>query len=203
MISMNTLSLQTLTAKGEFCEFSVHDVPVAVDDEQFVLMAKPGSPILLNKFIVSCTDIPNVHEGTVLVDAKGKEYVVSFKRGFAAMDAERNVIKINEIGDYIITDTVSLSSISTCRQRLIYKYKDMQFQLKDFVGLSDGKAIIKENYTPIDLNEIQQYAGLTYNSKSVFLGDSIDGNIVVMHMGRICMDCGGYFVDLADMQIIK
>lgn len=200
---MNTLSLQTLTAKGESCEFSVHDVPVTIDDEQFVLMAKPGSPIMLNKFIVSCTDMPNVHEGTILMDSKGKEYIVSFKRGFAAMDAQRNVIKISDIGDYTVTNSVSLSSISTCRQRLIYKYKDIQFQLKDFVGLSDGKAIIKENYTPIVLDEVQQYAGLTYNNKSVFLGDVIDGHKVVMHMGRICMDCGGYFVDLADMQIIK
>lgn len=200
---MNTLSLQALTSDGKACRFSVCDVPVVIDDEQFVLMARPGSPILLTHSIVSCTDIPNISEGTVLTDSSGKEYTVSFKRGFAAMDKQRNVVKINEIGEYRVTNTVSLSSISTCRQRLIYKYGDIQFQLKDFVGIIDGKAVIKENYTAIDVSEIQQYAGLTYMGKNVFLGDMIDGNKVTMHAGRICIDYEEYFIDLADMQIIK
>lgn len=200
---MNTLSLQALTIKGVACKFSIYDVPVAIDDEQFILMAKPGSPILRTQTIVSCTDIPNVCEGTILTDNNGVDYVVSFKRGFAAMDAQRAVVKISDIVGCHISGSIDLSTIALCRQRLIYRYKDLQFQLKDFVGISDGKAIIKESHTPIELSNVQQYAGLTYNGKNVFFGDYIDGFKVVMHKGRICMDCGDHYVDIADMQVLK
>lgn len=163
-------------------------------------MAKPGSPILLADTVVSCTDIPNVCEGSVLQDINGVKYSVSFKRGFAAMTDDRNVFKLHDLPSYIVLGVVNLPM---CRHRLIYRYGDMQFRLRDFVGIVNGKVVVKESYTPIDLSKVQQYAGLKYNDNNVFLGDRIDGHLVTMHSGRVCLDCGGYFVDLADKQVIE
>lgn len=199
----NTMSLKAQTLNGKAYEFSVYDVPVVIDDEQFILMAKPGSPILLTGTIVSCSDVPNVCEGSILTDRNGVSYVVSFKRGFAAMDAQRNVYKICDIDGLTVTGLMDLSSISLCRQRLIYKCGNNQFQLKDFIGISKGNVIIKEGYASIDISEIQQYAGLTYDGKNVFFGDIIDGSTVVMHAGRVCMFDGVNYIDMTDMQQIK
>lgn len=199
----NTLSLKALTTKQEEYTFDIQDIPVMMDEAQFVLMARPGSPILLADTVVTGSDIPGIFEGTTLKDEQGQDYLVSFKRGFAAMGSMSGVRKMSEVGNYTITGYKSVESISLCRQRILFKYNDIQFQFRDFVGIINGNPIIKESYTPIDPAKLRQYAGLTYNGKPVFLGDIIDGCTVTMHNGRICIDKGDYFIDLADNAIME
>ena len=200
---MNTLSLKALDRNGREYVFNICDIPVMIDDSQFVLMAKPGSPILIADTVVAGSDIPGVYEGTLIEDSEGASHLVSFKRGFAAMGSNSGVHKLSELGPFKVIGQKDTASISLCRQRILYRYNELQFQFKDFVGIVRGVPVIKESYTAIDLRRLQQYAGLTYNGKSVFLGDIIDGCKVIMHKGRICIDKGGYFIDLADNAIME
>ena len=202
-MTVSNLSAKTLT--GEYYTFSLADVPVMLDDIQFVLMAKPNSPILLIDTVITGMDIDGLFEGSIISDGSD-EYVVSFKRGFAAMRADRTVRKLTDFASYTNTGkfvTKDHAVQSLCRQRILYKANGMQFQIKDIIGTRDGKLVIRENYTSVDTESIQQYAGISHNGKKVFLGDEIDGSAVRMYMGRICIIKENKIFDLADNTFIE
>lgn len=202
-----TTNLRARDARGHYHEFTLNDVPVLVDESSFVLMAKPGSPILLMESLTSGADIKGVYEGTVIADENGAEYVMSYKRGFAAMDSNRNVKKLSDLSSYKVcrrkVDIHKVSKAVLCRQRLLYLYHGIQFQFRDFVGIVNGMPIIKESYTPIDIDQVQQYSGLSYEGIRIYLGDSLNGGIVQMYKGRVCLLKDGKYLDLADNTYIE
>lgn len=199
---MSVLNLGCLTTEGKHYDFSVLDVPVLIDDSRFVLLNKPGTPILLVNTIVSGADIPNIYEGSVIV-SDGVEYTVSYKRGFAAMDKHRNVRKLSDLPTYVKVGQLYRFPDRTCRQRLLYKSGNTQIHIKDFVGVDNGKIIVREGYAKIDPESLQLYAGLSINNSKVFLGDTTSsGNKVVMHKGRICVKSDKY-EDLVDGEVIN
>ena len=202
---MTTLNLNAETLTGDRYVFSLNDVPVMLDDTQFVLMAKPNSPILLINTVITGMDIDGLFEGSIISDGKD-EYVVSFKRGFAAMRADRTVKKLTEFPMILNTGTFAEKEHAArpmCRQRILYKTNDMQFQIKDLIGIMDNNLVIRENYTKVCVEDIQQYAGISYNGNKVFFGDIIEGSPVHMYKGRICIMKDGKHFDLADNTFIE
>ena len=199
---MNVLNLRACTLTNKYYTFSIKDIPVLVDDNNFILMARPGSPILRFDTIGSLTDIPDIGEGTVLVGENNDVYTISFKRGFAAMSSDRQISKLHELSNYTITAEAPHFVGIANRQRLLFKYNNLQFQIKDIVGAIDGKAIVKREHTLVAVDKVQQYAGLTFNNTRVFLGDVIDGGIVTMYKGRVCLHKNNRYIDLTDMQEI-
>ena len=198
-------TIMNLSAKdthGHYHQFSLADVPVLIDESSFVLMAKPGSPILTLESLVCGSDMDGIYEGSILSDSEGNEYVTSFKRGFAAMNVDRQVKKLCDIDGLTICkrrlDVAHSSNFLLCRQRLLYLYDGIQFQFKDFIGIVNGMPVIKESYTPVDMNKVKQYSGLSYNNQRVYLGDEINGGIVTMHKGRICLYKDDKYIDLTD-----
>lgn len=202
-----TMNLSAKDTHGHYHQFSLADVPVLIDEASFVLMAKPGSPILLLESLVCGSDIEDIYEGSIVSDSEGNEYVMSFKRGFAAMNSNREVKKLSEIDGLTVCkrrlDVSHSSNFLLCRQRLLYLYDGIQFQFKDFIGIVNGMPVIKESYTPIDISRVKQYSGLSYNNQRVYLGDEIQGGIATMHKGRICLYKDGKYIDLTDgMEVV-
>ena len=197
----NYSTLRALSTKDEPVIFDISDVPMMMDEEHFVLVRREGSPILRVDTVVLGTDIEGVFEGSRIVDNQGKEYTVSYKRGFAAMDASRKIFKLNSIAPFIYKE-VNISATLSCRARIIFKCDDRFFQLRDVVGEKDGFMIIKNNYSLIDPNNIQQFAGMSNNNQRLFLGDNLYSGTVCMRYGRICLYDGNKYVDLVDGEVI-
>lgn len=196
---MNVLNLRALTLNNQYYTFNVTDIPVLINEHHFILMRRKNSPILQLDSITSMTDIRNVGEGTVIKDTSGIDYVISFKRGFAAMNSKHEVRKIGDISNYTICYKRSNTSLLSCRQRLLFKYDDIQFQLKDFIGFIGDKGVIKKNHSLVPIDQIKQYAGITYEGSSVFFGDVINDCPVTLYKGRICLQHGeDTFIDLVD-----
>ena len=199
---MNVQNLRALTLTGKTYTFSIKDVPVLIDeDDTFILMRRENSPILRFNTITSLTDISSIGVGTVLTDAT-RTYVVSFKRGFAAVDSEHNVYKLNTLHDYTIDNTDTYNT-GCYNQRLLFKYDDLQFQIKDIVGMIHNYAIVKRNHTLVDMSLVQQYAGITYENNKVFFGDIINDGVVTLYQGRVCIRCGSTYYDMTDNQVIE
>ena len=193
---MNILKLKAETTAGDDFIFTVLDIPVLIDNNKVVLMNKPGSPILLYNTISVMSDIEGVGEGTVIED--NGTYTVSFKRGFAAVNNDKEVRKLGDFNTLTINTTKNVQNL--CRYKILFKSGDIQFQIKDIVGLSAGKCICKRSYNIFELDTIQQYAGITYEDKRIFLGDTIDGNEVSMFKGRICLIIDNKHIDITDGQ---
>ena len=197
----NYSNLRATTTEGKSYSFDIRAVPTVIDTDRFILMHKVGSPILLTDTICLGADINGVYEGTVLRDANGIEYTVSYKRGFAAMDSNRVAHKLHDITPFTVLGENGNISTS-CRARVLYKYEDIYFQITDILGVVEDKIIIKNNRVAINFDLVKQFAGLKVDNKRVFLGDEIDDGIVVMHLGRICLYANNKYIDLADKEEI-
>lgn len=192
-----TNALCAKTSNGALYRFSLSDVPVCIDEHHFALLNKENSPLLLINTLVAGMDIPDLYEGTI-IKSDNKLYTISFKRGFAAMDNFRNVFKLSDISTPYTIEGEVASFEGLCRQRISYRHKDTNFQIKDIIGIVNGNLIIKEYYTRIPLNEVQQFAGTSYKGSKVYFGDKLDGGTVVMHKGRVCIYDGATYLDIVD-----
>lgn len=192
-----TNALCAKTCKGIPYRFSLSDVPVCIDEHHFALLNKENSPLLLTDTIVAGMDIPDLYEGTI-IRSGGVLYTISFKRGFAAMDENRNVFKLSELpSPYTIEGEVT-SFEGLCRQRLTFRYKGINFQIKDIIGVVHDNLVIKEYHTCIPLKEVQQFAGTSYKGNKVFFGDKVEAGTIVLHKGRVCIYNGATYIDIVD-----
>lgn len=199
MNNFNKLCANSLS--GERVVFSITDVPVAADTDNFILMRRDHTPILVTSSVVVGSDIDGVFEGTRIADKDGNLYNVSFQRGFAAMDKNRNVFKLHKLAPFtIVGDNYDLSTC--CRARLIYKHDNVIFRLTDIVGVVEDKVVIKNKYLDVNFTDVQQFAGLAVDGNKVFLGDTLPVGKVCMHYGRICVYNNGIYTDLVDGEVI-
>ena len=199
---MNVSNLGCLTTNGDHFDFSVLDVPVLIDDSRFVLFKRPGTPILLLNTVVAGADIENIYEGSVIV-SDGVEYTITYKRGFAAMDKDRNVVKLSHLPSFVKVGQLYRFSKYVCRQRLLYRAGEAQINFKDFIGTFGDDIIVREGYTFLKPDQLRLYAGLSINKNKIFLGDTLgDGSIVKMHKGRICAFKNNQYTDLVDNEVI-
>ena len=49
------------------------------------------------------------------------------------------------------------------------------------------------------VNKIKQYAGIKCNGKDIYFGDKIDGDVVTLNKGRICIRRGTEIKDIYDL----
>ena len=193
----NYTPLRAQTVSGEYNEFDLTAAPTIIDNEKFVLMLQEGSPVMYTNTVCAGSDIPDVFEGVIIKGNDNKEYTVSYRRGFAAMDESRHVYKLHKLAPFIVLDKPATVS-SFCRARLSYKYANITFQFKDIVGAIQNDILVQNKHTPIVLPDIKQAAGVTHNGARVFFGDTIDGKCITMHLGRVCLYDGSSYVDITD-----
>ena len=148
-------TLKATTVEGENYLFSIRDVPVWIDNNRVALFHKPNSPLLLGNTIRACTDDNSLWEGSRIQTEDSDIYTISYKRGFAAMNFQRKVLKLSELPPYIIVkDNEELSPIH--RQKLLFSYNDIRFQLRDLVGIVDGQVVVREGHTQLDISKVKQ-----------------------------------------------
>lgn len=186
------------TSDNSWYWFTIDKVPTPVRDGQIVLLTAPNSPILRPDTLRRCSDVDNLGEGDVL-QINGERYVICYERGFYAISENYRCLSMCDLGNYkVLGDYTELDfPISVAlRNKVLYKYKDSVFRLKDICGLYDTGIVVRGMKLPVPIEEIHQECCITYKGQRVFLGDVFDEGTVVLHNGRVCLNKGNNFVDI-------
>lgn len=175
------------------------DIPVMMFEDKFVLMNKPGSPILRADTIMRGEPFYNVYEGDV-IEADGDIWLVCYERGFYAINENyviRFLYKFNDIKFIDRHDNVTGLPTVTFKKKFLFKIKDQVFVLNDIVGAYSGDCIFRTYSEPVKVETIQQDCGLRYNGNLMFLGDTVDGSTVELYGGRVVIHKDGQKLDLS------
>jgi len=187
---MNSYNLRAMSTMNEPVIFSVTEIPVRISDDEFILALRKDSPILRLSTIVRGADSHDLFEGDT-IRIGDVCYKISYSCGFVAISDDKQIIQLNELGDY----TRESYGIYGNRS-LAYKVREELICLSNIIGAYDGFAIINKFKDKTDPSEFQQDAGLTLDKKRLFFGDIYKGGLLVMKNGRPCIEVDGEFVDI-------
>lgn len=197
---MNYFIMKARTLSDEWYEFSLADIPTLQNREQFVLMSKPGAPILSNQRLLRGDREFGVFEGDV-VKALGRLWLICYERGFHAINTDYSIKHLYQLGEFdkvgYCTEFMGLPPI-TFKRRFLFKYKEQIFRLEDIVGAYDGKLLLRSVSAPVDASEIQQDCGVRCGGPLLYLGDEVKESSIRLAGGRIVIDGGnGKLIDIA------
>lgn len=220
---MLNYAFKALSKSGkEMVIFKLEDGPCPIDSNYFMLAGRPGTPLLRYDSIMMGSDLNGVFSGDI-VEYKGKEYCVSYNRGFAlrSMDGDE-IIRFHQL---------DINSMKVIGHELLdnrgfyfenikpkFKYIDSEYAkakrlksneimwgFKSFFGTIDNKLIVNVYGVKllIPCNSIQQYTGFSYQGKPVYFNDSIKGSPVYMKSGRVYITQDGMRMDLRLSGVIR
>lgn len=188
---MNSYNLRAFSTKGEPRVFTIRDIPTRITRDLFILSLVPNSPILRMDTITRGTDILDLFEGDALL-VNGKEYRISYLRGFVAISEDKEMIQIRDLKDYQIIKQSQKPSKS-----MLFKFRGQVLNISNIIGAYGGYAVINNIKDRVDPGEIQQDAGFTINKKRIFYGDLFEGYPVIMKDGRPSIKVGDKVYDIS------
>lgn len=198
---MNYFILRARTICGsKWYQFDIRDVPVLIDDDgTFILLGKKRSPKLSMTEVHYGDSEYGVFEGDIIKTADGREFLISYSAGFAAIDADGIKHNLYCIGDFeVICDYTqhplgAKFQLNTVHQ---YKYRDIRFSMRDILCGSGGFLSIRQSDELIDLSEVRQSARMRIDNEKIFLGDIFDGERVTIAGGRVAVTSGSGYYDI-------
>lgn len=191
--------MKARTRNNKWLSFTLDDLPVPFNETEFVLLKRPGTPILDIKSIRRGVKKYGLFEGDVIL-MDGEKWLVCYERGFYVINSNYVVKYFYQLKNYkvigtcdTIKDVVSISF----KSKHFFMYKDNIFYLANISGAYDGKLLIRSIEEPIDTKQVNQECCLVYNGKKLFLGMLIDGKYPVkLRGGRITIKKNGQIIDL-------
>lgn len=192
--------MKALTRDEEWYNFTIKDVPTTFNEEEFVLLNKPGSPRLQLKSIKRGDPETGLFEGDI-ISMDGSLWVVCYERGFYAINDDYVTQHLYLLKDYtLIGDYFTRGfpvSINT-RNKHLFKYNNVIFRIEDIVGAYRTDSIILRTCKlPVPITDIKQESCMTMNGKRLFLGDAYEDSTVELYGGRIAIKKDNIFIDLA------
>lgn len=187
---MHYFMMKALTHDNVWYKFSMLDVPTTFNEDEFVLLNKPGSPIMQLKSIKRGDPETGLFEGDIIT-MEGCEWVICYERGFYAINADYVTRHLYQLSDYKITGDYFTDgfpvSINT-RNKHLFKYKNIIFRIEDIIGsYKTGTIILRTCKHPVPISDIKQESCMSFNNKRLFLGDYIQGKPVELIGGRIAV----------------
>lgn len=203
---MRYFMMKALTRDGDWYSFTLHDIPTTFNDEEFVLLNKPGSPRLQLKSIKRGDPETGLFEGDI-ISMNGYLWVVCYERGFYAINEDYVTQHLYLLKDYtLIGDYFTRGfpvSINT-RNKHLFKYNNVIFRVEDIVGAYKADSIILRTCKlPVPVCDIQQESCMTLKGKRLFLGDTYEGATVELYGGRIAVCKNGEYIDVATGGILN
>ncbi len=83
----NYFQMKARTTKGDWYEFSIHNVPVHISPKEIVLLDVPNSPILNSSLVRRGDKESGLFEGDV-IEYEGQRWLVCYERGFYAINED-------------------------------------------------------------------------------------------------------------------
>ncbi len=184
----NTLIMRAYKKySNELYEFSVEDIPVLVDSDEFILLNRRNSPRLCsNEIFVGCKEF-HVFDGDVVL-ADGVEYLIRYNHGFYATDVSghnRYLYEFNDIKPVSTYRGTEFEGMFSVRAKILFKSGHAMFSLTDILCGTDDSMWINGIKHDVKTQDIQQFTGSIYAGKAVFFGDSIVHGRVSLHGGRV------------------
>ena len=178
----NYYPLIALTAtKKDMVDFTLEDGPCPVDEEHFVLLNRPGTPILSYATVLRGMDIPGVFEGDI-ISFEGTDYIVKYQRGFNAISIDKSkIITLENItAENVKTHMFFQRSFDWIEPATI-KFRVNQnkfFTFQNIYGYFDGRLLFTDSKLCKQKEIIaQQDAGVTYQGKKACFGKNPFGTV--------------------------
>lgn len=191
--------MKALTLENSWYQFEMSDLPTLFSDNKFALLGKENSPLMYIDTIRRGDRDSGLYEGDV-IRMNDDLWVVCYERGFYAINTQYITTYLDSLSDYEfigVESDVDIPIPINYRLKHLFKYKDTIFRLNDIVGAYKGKLLLRSIHNPVDVSKIQQECCMVYNHKRIYLGDTINGNKVVLKYGRIILSNG------KDIQLLK
>lgn len=199
-----SMRMKTLTCDGEPYHFSLQDIPVLINRDEFVLLNKPGSPRLNMWQIRRGDEEYDLYDGD-LISMHGDTWVVCYERGFYAINEAREIKYLDQLRNYEFLSgswDVPTPVPVEYKKKHKFKYKDFIFGIDNIVGMHEGKIMIRTFDYPIDAAEVQQECSLSYGDEKLYFGDMVQGCTVELYKGRVAICKNGDYIDLATEEVL-
>ena len=177
--------IKARTRDGDWYVFTELDVPCFINNNEYILLRKPNSPILQAGLIMRGCDIPDIFEGDRIL-ADGVEYTVIYHCGFICRDAEKNTRYLYEFDSYKKLGNVIDEEDCTYvfPKKMYYKFRDFQIFPRAIKGATADKVIIDNLGATYHFEEVRQEARISYERKKLYFGDLVSGYPLVLYYGR-------------------
>ena len=180
--------MRAKTKGGEFYQFDVCDIPLCLNNTEFILVNKENSPIMLINTIYIGDRDSGLFAGDI-VEKDNIRYLISYERGFYGISENYNRCYLNNFSGCRVVanyDTDGFPITLQKRKHIRFKYKDTIFTLRDIIGAHEDKLLLRVCKEEAPTKDCQQEVGIYHNRHRVYLGDKLPDGMVVLHNGRIC-----------------
>lgn len=163
--------------------FSLLDGPCMIGENQFVLVNRPGTPILRYDSIMRGMDIPGIFEGDI-INYRGKDFIVKYQRGFNGYSLNGDVVDMNELSNGIVKSHVYFQDIfkQIAPTKIRYRIGNKHYTIDKVFSAPGRKGVVfnDKRLGIVELNRIEQDAGTIVNKKRIYFGKD-----AVMRKGKI------------------
>lgn len=184
---MDCFTLKSILADGTSLPFTLYDLPVPIDNRNYILMNRINTPILDLNNIRRGDPESGLYEGDVIQHA-GEMWLVCYERGFYVINHAYVIKHFSDLDDYEyigIRENLKIDIPIKTKRTHMFRYKTTMFHLRDIRAAVDGKLILSMFHDPVVIDEVHQECSFTYNGHKVFLGDEIDGDKIHLQDGRL------------------
>lgn len=179
-----------LTKDGtDVVQFKLKDGPCPISEDYFVLLNRPGTPILRYDSIMRGMDIPGVYEGDI-ISFKHKDYMIKYQKGYNAVSLSGEVLDISKLKYLKVkTHMYFQNSFKPIVPTLIrMRIRGKIYPIKKIFGATKKGIVVNERgLGVVEINEIQQDAGMRVDGKKVYFGKN-DDKFVCLKRGRVIVD---------------
>ena len=167
--------------------FTLNDGPCALNATHFILMARPGTPILCYDSIYRRLPDSNICEGSI-IEKDGEEYIVKYHRGFNAISKSKKIIEVIT-PDLKVKGHVNIiqSDFAPIKGSLPkYEIQGQYLTFKSFYGVLKKCLLVRNKHINIvKFCYINQYAGISYEGNKAYFGTkNSDGDLLTLVDGK-------------------
>lgn len=194
----NSFCLRAPTVKGGWCEFEIKDCPVKLTDETFLLVNKPGSPVMYADIYRGDWET-GLYEGD-LIFFDGCTWLVNYDRGFYAINEAREKKFLYQLPEW---KYIGVSGIDvdfpvkfSRRKKHALCCSDLIFSIWNFQNATDTGFRIMRYASIVPFDEVHQECCVKINGRRAFLGNRYDNHIIQLYGGRLGYKDGNKYYDV-------
>lgn len=192
--------LKARTTDGSWYQFDIRDVPVLIGTDKAVLMGRPQSPIIDTSVILRGDRESGLFEGDVFISG-GERWLVCYERGFYAINEQyltKYLYNFDNI-EYVGVSEFDLEFPIQYKRRKqhLFKCGEVQFFISQIVMVEDSNMVVRIKRLRFPREDIKQECCMSLEDTKLYLGDSINGSVVQLRGGRVCIETENGFLDLA------
>ena len=182
----NGFIMRAPTVDGSWFSFYIEDCPSKLSEETFVLLNKPGTPIMYCDVFRGDAET-GLFEGDIIL-CEGRDWLICYDRGFYAINRDYQIKYLFQLKDWrhlgVADHDMHFPIKYARRKHHLFCHLGGVFSLWGIQDCTDEGVLLTDR-TVVKSSDIHQEVCATWNKRRMYLGYIYDNKVLELNGGRL------------------